>query len=317
MRSQYFRFAVLLVSALALGGCGTITNPGAPDQSFNIDDDIQDLEKVFKDKKITVADFYDNESPENRNAFIAARLTLTNIQYIKFIRKFAVSKAQLDTAVDMLTIGVDLAITLVGSATTKAILGAISAGTTASKLSIDKNFYYEKTVPVLITAMNAERKKALIPILIGRNKSLKNYSFEKALSDLHIYYQAGTFIGALQAIQKDSGAKEDKAEKDIVAVLAFSEITSEIVTKQNLDLLDKILDNIEKLTDMQAIEMAKKPPVENEEYEKLIELTDPQKLRETNGSIAKDALNKLASLTVKNPDDLKALSEAIDKFLSQ
>ncbi len=141
MRKQNIGFAVLFVSALALGGCGTLTNPGAPDQSFNIDQDIQDLEKAFKEKEITVEDFYNNESPEKRDAFVAARLTLTNIQYIKFIRKFAVSKAQLDSAVDILTIGVDLAVTLVGSASTKAILGAISAGTTASKISIDKNFY--------------------------------------------------------------------------------------------------------------------------------------------------------------------------------
>ena len=217
MRSQYFRFAVLLV--LALGGCSTFTDPGAPDQSFDIDQDLQDLEKAFKTKEITVEDFYKNESPEKRDAFIAARLTLTNIQYIKFIRKFAVSKAQLDTAVDMLTIGVDLAITLVGAASTKAILGAISAGTTASKISIDKNFYYEKTVPVLITAMNAERKKALVPILKGTGKSLEIYSFTQALSELHLYYQAGTFIGALQAIQKDSGVKEEAKDIEIQSIM--------------------------------------------------------------------------------------------------
>ena len=41
------------------------------------------------------------------------------------------------------------------------------------------------------------------------------YSFEQALSDLHIYYQAGTFLGALQAVQKDSGVKEGQADEEI------------------------------------------------------------------------------------------------------
>ena len=50
MKSRYFRFAVLLVSALALVGCSTFTEPGAPNQSFNVDQDIQDLEDEFKTK---------------------------------------------------------------------------------------------------------------------------------------------------------------------------------------------------------------------------------------------------------------------------
>ena len=93
-----------------------------------------------------------------RDQFISQRLTLINIQYIKFIRRFAVEKAQLDTAADVLVIGLNLAGTLVGAAPTKGILAAISGGTGASRTSINKNFFHEKTVAVLVTAMNAERK---------------------------------------------------------------------------------------------------------------------------------------------------------------
>ncbi len=142
-------------------------------------------------------------------------LKLINIQYIKLIKTFAVENSQMYNAADILVIGVNLAGTLVGAASTKGILAAISGGTSASRTSINKNFFHEKTVPVLITAMNAERKEALIPILRGIGRTIDAYPFAQALSDLHIYYQAGTFIGALQAIQKDSGAKEDKADADI------------------------------------------------------------------------------------------------------
>ena len=356
MKFQSLSFAVLLVVALALAGCETITEPGAPEQSFDIDQDIQDLEKVFKERGVTIINYYSTEAekaaaadkeatktaaeanaaadeatkeaveakaaadkatreaadadtaaaeaaqemtaamaaaevtPEDeevkttvetatataekakdeaaeaavaaeeatkeaaeanaaaeevtkeaaeaaaaadratekakkaaakvdkkelRDQFLSQRLTLINIQYIKFIRRFAVEKAQLDTAADMLIVGVNLAGTLVGAASTKGILAAISAGTSASRTSINKNFFHEKTVPVLVTAMNAERKEALIPIMEGLSKSVKDYPFGRALSDLHLYYQAGTFIGALQAIQKDSGVKEDKADDEI------------------------------------------------------------------------------------------------------
>lgn len=210
--------AALVVSALALGGCATFTEPGAPDRSFKIDIDIQELEEEFKTKG-SVTSFYDIKEADrttgDRNRFISYRLTLMNIQYIKFIRRFSVEKAQLDTAADILIIGLDLAGTLAGGASTKAILAAISGGTSASRTSITKNFFHEQTVPVLITAMNAERKKALIPILDGTGKSLDGYPFARALSDLHLYYQAGTFIGALQSIQKDAGVKEGQADDEI------------------------------------------------------------------------------------------------------
>jgi hypothetical protein len=223
--------AALVVSALALGGCSTVTNPGAPDQSFEIEEDLQELEAEFKTKG-SVVSFFDikeaDRTPDDRNRFISYRLTLMNIQYIKFIRRFAVEKAQLDTAADILIIGVNLAGTLVGAASTKGILAAISGGTAASRTSISKNFFHEKTVPVLVTAMNAERKQALIPIIEGTVKSLDEYPLTNAISELLIYYQAGTFIGALQAIQKDAGAKEKQAD-EIIATFGVDENTNKLV----------------------------------------------------------------------------------------
>ena len=74
--------------------------------------------------------------------------------------------------------------------------------------------------------MNAERKKALIPILKGSGQTLEVYSFEQALSDMHIYYQAGTFLGALQAVQKDSGVKEGQADEETdISQIAFKSMT--------------------------------------------------------------------------------------------
>ena len=93
MKSRATIPVLLVCCGVMLSGCGTFTNPGAPDQSFDIDQDIQDLEDVFKEKNVTITGFYANESVGKRDAFVATRLTLINIQYIKFIKKFAVDKA--------------------------------------------------------------------------------------------------------------------------------------------------------------------------------------------------------------------------------
>lgn len=206
-------FARILTTSfmvLAMAGCGTLAEPGAPDQSFDVNDDIKALEDAFK-QHASISGFYENDGTQTkpkRDKFIIARLTLINIQYIKFIRQFAVDKAQLDTAADVLVIGLDLAGTLAGGASVKAILAAASGGISSSRISITKNFFQEKTVPVLITAMNAARKEALVPILWGLKKPIEDYQFGQAVADLNFYYHAGTFVGALQDIQKEAGIKE-------------------------------------------------------------------------------------------------------------
>lgn len=229
-----------------------------------------------------------------------------NIQYIKFIRKFAVEKAQLDTAADILVIGLDLAGTLVGGASTKAILAAISGGTSASRISINKNFFHEKTVPVLITAMNAQRKEALIPIFQGIGRSLDDYPFARALSDLHVYYQAGTFIGALQAIQKDSGAKEKQADSD----LAF-ERDKAFVEKSRQERVGKILENIVGLSKDAALKLIKNLPVKDAKIEKLIQLRDPTGQRTSNEDVAKEMLKMAAVMGKRDDEALDAWEAAV------
>jgi hypothetical protein len=87
-------------------------------------------------------------------------------------------------------------------------LAALAAGVTGSRAIIERDYFYEKTVPALVAQMNAERKKALIPILNGMARSIDDYSIVAAISDLDDYYQVGTFAGAINAIQADANVKE-------------------------------------------------------------------------------------------------------------
>lgn len=200
------------------------------------------------------------ETEAARNEFITARLTLINMQYTKFIHQFAVSKSQIDTGFDMLTTGLGLATAVVGGEATKAALGAASAGVGATRTSIDKNFFFEKTVPVLVTAMNAQRKVALIPILQGMQQDIRTYPISQAASDLLEYYNAGTFIGALQAVQKDAGVKEEKADNKIEIVRTASAAIA-LASQEAIDKIAMLMKKIDQLSDHQSLELAKNPPV--------------------------------------------------------
>lgn len=206
-------------------GCQSIRNGGAPDLSFDIDKDLEQLAKHFGEAD-SINQFYlaaTNGAPDEfveaaRHKFIAGRLVMMNIRYIQFIRKTTSEKQLLDSAADILALSLNLAGASVGSSSAKTVLAGIAAGVTGSKVVIDKNFYYEKSVPALIAAMNAQRKQALIPILEGDRLGIEDYPLDQAVTDLHNYYFAGTFLGALQAIQADAGVKEAKAQVAIAKI---------------------------------------------------------------------------------------------------
>lgn len=213
--------AVALV-VLSLIGCATARKPGFPKQSVDEATEIAKLEESFKlVDKLSKYDF-GNETKKDRNEIINQKLVLMDLQYNRFVSEFAFEKQTIDTVTDVVVLGLSIGATAVGGAGAKTLLSAISAGVTGSKLSVDKNFYYEKTVSVLVSAMNAQRKTALIPILQGMLQSVDQYPLGRALADLDAYYRAGTFLGALQAIQADAGAKEAKASEKLDDVRATS-----------------------------------------------------------------------------------------------
>ena len=167
--------AFLVSSLMATSACSTLENAGGPPPAFNVDQDIQDLQEHYA--SVTSIKVYYTAGPESkarRDEFIIGRLTLYNLEYIKFVQQFYLSNAQINSVLDITNIGIGLAATLVGPAVTKSILAAVATGLTGARLSIERNFFQEKTIQVLVTQMNAQRTAALVPIQRVSRKASSN-----------------------------------------------------------------------------------------------------------------------------------------------
>ena len=265
----YAIFASLLAAITLLSGCAT----GFPRTSYDPKQQITQLETEFNKPELVTNYFHvatETERRGIRDKIITGRLTLMNLNYNQFVAGFSVTKQTLDASTEITELGLNLATTAVGGAGPKTVLAAISAGVTGSKLALDKNFFFEKTVPVLVTSMNAQRKLALAPILIGMTNSTLVYPLPQALSDLDAYYFAGTFIGALQAIQADAGAKEKVAETNLTFIRNAEFETTAVQAR-----LDVLLDKIDALPRAAAIELEKNPPVANAQVAAILAAQDP------------------------------------------
>jgi len=231
-----------VATAGLIAGCSTLRYGGAPEPSFNVDKDLEQLAKEFEPAD-SISDFYKNPSVVARNKFVTGRMTMMNIRYIQFIRSLTSEKELLDTAAALLTLSLNIAGASIAAASTKTVLAAISAGVIGSKEAVEKNYFFDKTIPALVAQMNAERKKALFPLLSGiRTKSLDEYPFAQAVTDLNEYYFAGTFAGAIQGIQVDAAVKEAAADRKIATLNPITE--EQVATVGQLtDAIGKLLDS--------------------------------------------------------------------------
>lgn len=216
---------VLIAVALALtSACSTIRQGGAPDPSFDLDGDIAQLAIHFQ-PATNIKVFYQSPSKDARDRIIVGRLVLIDLRYLQFIRTLSADKQHLDSAADILTLSLNLIATVTGGAIAKANLSALSAGVTGTKVTIDKHYYFEKSVPALVSTMNARRKEVLTRILEGLKNPLERYSFEQGLSDLTEYYLAGTLNGALQAIQTSAAEREKLSDSQIKRIQKLTPYT--------------------------------------------------------------------------------------------
>ena len=146
--------------------------------------------------------------------------TLADIEstYGRFEVQLTTSRAKESVRADTAQRGITAAITVVSASDVKDILAASLSGLQGTQLSIDKNFFREKTTESLISQMRADRKNLeaqivsrlaaqdVIPTTDPTTKAnIAAYSLDAAWIDVTQYYYAGTVPSALVSIATTTG----------------------------------------------------------------------------------------------------------------
>ncbi len=199
---------------LPVTGCTTLDG-GGPVPSFDIEVDLKELETHFS-SDVAIKTLYEGGvTSAKRDKMITGRLVMMNLRYLQFIKSLNAEKQFIDTASDILVLSLNIAGTALTGETVRTVLSASSAAVVGSKTAVDKHYYYEKSMPALVATMNAQRKLVFVSILRGVSKPLEVYPVEQAITDLDMYYHAGTLIGAINAINLTAGEQEKVANEDI------------------------------------------------------------------------------------------------------
>jgi len=169
-----------------------------------------------------------HSSPEARNRVLNDLILIVDLNYYHQEKLLYDKKGAADFLGDTAVLGLNTAGTLNPSVQTLQILHAISAGITGTRSAFDSDVLQKQAIPAVIAkmrALRAERMKFLRGGMMIRvyddtehkvwhyiPRPLNQYSIEQGLYDLVAYYNAGTFVGAIQGIQADAGVQKKNAE---------------------------------------------------------------------------------------------------------
>ncbi len=164
-----------------------------------------------------------------RNQILQELIALIDQNYSTFEDRYYGSDATVSFAGDVANLGLTGVSSVTGTAHLKSVLSAIATGTTGIKTSYQKNFFDQQTRSAVVQKMRAGRATQLAiiqdqnhmkapvvcpatgcPVVAGA--AVAPYSLETGLSDVEVYYEEGTIIGALQAIAVTAGQDQTKAK---------------------------------------------------------------------------------------------------------
>jgi hypothetical protein len=175
-----------------------------------------------------------SRSLTDRNRLIYLAIDQMDLNFYDFQKSTRKKRAFFQTVLDILEIAASTAISITNGERAKTLiaegLGAVQAG----RSSINKN-YNLKDTQILFNKMVEKRALILATILTKSIQPVDQYPFEAALIDLIAYYRAGTFDGAMENLNIDTGSAADAATRAVTALKIKT--TAQLKKAQTLDQL--------------------------------------------------------------------------------
>ncbi|HEX6660996.1 MAG TPA: hypothetical protein VF067_03905 [Sphingomicrobium sp.] len=204
---RIFRSVLALSCSAALAGCTSFE--GAPRPVISLRDNLA----MLTDYKIPIAiENFDGLTQSDpaaavryRNKVMTIYMNAMDAQYALFRRKLNDQRKGTNLGLDLATLGLTGAVPLVATGA-KDVLGALANGATSSRTAIDKELYFEQTLPALLATMDAERDDAKTNLITNMKKSAADYPMAIAFADLNSYEASASFERATDKLTSSASA---------------------------------------------------------------------------------------------------------------
>jgi hypothetical protein len=216
-----FRAPISLAAALVLSGC-TSGFTGAPATTISAAK-VSACPVIAKNDPPSrtaydAAGGTDEARRIARNAFTDKCVAAIETSYRIFTQGLSTDQKTFAIGSDFAASGVTAAATLAKSARTKTHLTTYASVILGLRGSVEQELFFSKTLPALMTQMEASRDVVMTRIIQNKARPVTDYTLDAALSDLKAYYAAGTLTGALTEVTTDAGVKAANAKMELKRV---------------------------------------------------------------------------------------------------
>lgn len=147
-----------------------------------------------------------------RNDLVYGKMQVLEDDFLDFERS-------LNSAGNYVSVGSDLTVLVLsglaattGGTTTKSALSAASAGIVGAQGVVNKDLYYQKTLPALISQMQANREKVRLTIVQNLQQPDAAYPLAAAEIDLKKLQEAGSLVNAVNDISQQATTQKNNAQ---------------------------------------------------------------------------------------------------------
>lgn len=203
------------LSVLGLSGCSAIQ--GYPNDLEDTDATLKSLSAYFaansEDAYNAATDI--TQRRKIRDDIVLHRLKAYQIEFDEFEKSLNTYGNTITTGSDLVVLALSGIAATTGNASTKSALSAASGGIIGAQGDINKDLFFQKTMPALLAQMEANRAKAEVAIYSGLTKDDNGYPLVQADSDLELLKQAGSIPGAINVITQQAGNANDSAQTQL------------------------------------------------------------------------------------------------------
>jgi hypothetical protein len=164
----------------------------------------------------------EDERRRVRDLIVLNRMRAYDIEFDNFERGLYGEANSIEAGGNLIVTALGAVGATSGGTVTKAALNAASGAVTGAQGIVSKELYYQRTIPALISQMEANRANAKANILAGLKQTDSAYSLAQAYVDLELLKNAGGIPGAISNVTQTAAGNAQDANQNLQIVSSSS-----------------------------------------------------------------------------------------------
>ena len=206
----------LMLFAASVSGCWFGPTPlTEPERLFPVEQELAPVRAAYSDDELWRR-YVASPSAPLRNDIITARMYAIDLNYTRYEARLGEEGMGVEWATALINQGLTLAVPIIPWSDAKNAVSAVASGAAYLGTAYNEKLLLKQAITHVQNGMRQARYEQAAVILANMKCDIGSYPLGLAMSDVEIYYRAGTFSSGLIKVNETvaNAATDAKATKD-------------------------------------------------------------------------------------------------------